>query len=487
MKNTNKTMFFLLLTLAPSMVLATVSDELKRFNKCYAIFVGERVKTSDPLWMAVEAGTKSGTDACMEIFDKATLFNNGEISKVNGVPDAIGIKVLNTFMRFQKSQFQIPDYGSAIGIASERYTRDVIDTNEAAYHFVYSLFSPNQKFSDIVTRDYSLRAVRYSQFPERARSILNVALPALEQGTYKTVVDANGVNQTVPDNLSVFSPELIETGSLMGIVRDDIKNVITNTAYIKQTAFSFNDYNINQHIGGGAMGTQAYLLGNIGKDGFNNGGTGLYRRWGKHVMEDFLCRGLPALRTTDVINEVDSTSKIAFKTGISCMACHASMDPLAAVLRNGRTGWTHNSGLVSTRVKFFGVRTPTLGYADMPKLANETNFYQRPANGRLYYRSYDGKLVQQEMVGPQELGEKMAETNDLYVCAAKRYYKFLTGITVDLADIGNINTPEFSKGGEYQRNKVIKMGLDLKNHQSTRLLIKNIIQQKAFIYPDQGV
>lgn len=486
MKNTNKTMFVFLLTLAPSIVMATVSDELKRFNKCYAIFVGERVKTSDPLWKAVEAGTKSGTDACMEIFDKATLSNNGEISKVNGVPDGIGIKVLNNFMRFQKSQFQIPDYGPAIG-AADRFSLDVIDSNEAVYHFVYSLFSPNQKFSDIVTRDYSLRAVRYSQYPDRARSILNVALPVLEQGTYKTVKDANGVNQIVPDNLSVFSPELIETGSLMGIVRDDIKNVITNTAYIGQSGFSFNDYNVNQHIGGGAIGTQAYLLGNIGKDGFNNGGSGLYRRWGKHVMEDFLCRGLPALRTTDVINEVDSTSKIAFKTGISCMACHSSMDPLAAVLRNGRTGWTHNTAGVSTRVKFFGVRNPTMAYADMPKLANETNFYQRPANGRLFYRSYDGKLVQQEMVGPQELGEKLAETNDLYVCAAKRYYKFLTGISVDLADIGNINTPEFSKGGEYQRNKVIKMGLDLKEHQSTRLLIKKIIEQKAFIYPDQGV
>jgi hypothetical protein len=92
-----------------------------------------------------------------------------------------------------------------------------------------------------------------------------------------------------------------------------------------------------------------------------------------------------------------------------------------------------------------------------------------------------------EVEGLQQLGESMATTNDLYVCAAKRYYRFLTGIDVNLADLGNINTPAISLGEKFQRERVIKMGLDLKSHQSLRSLIKNIIKTEAFIYPDRGV
>ena len=480
MKKTNKTMLLFLLTLSPSLVMATVSDELKRFNKCYALFVGERVKTSDALWKAVETGKKTGTDACMEIFDKATL----TAGRITQTPDQLGTKVLNNFLRFQQSQFKVPDFKASLGNGTDRYTVDVNDTNEAAYHFVYSLFSKDQKYSDSLTRKFSLRGIRNVNSANRSRSIANVDFPAFYQGTYNRVLDANGSSIYVPNNLSPFSPNFVDTGRLTGIVRNDTKNTITNIANVK--AMGFTDHNINQHIGGGAIGTQSYLLGNLGKEGFSNGGTGLFRRWGKHVMDDFLCRELPALRTTDVVNEIAITSKIAFRTGISCMACHSSMDPLAGVLRNGNIARSNNGNL-PTRLTFFSERPPTLAFAEMPTLANDGNYFRRPANGRLYYRSYDGKLVKEDVLGAQELGEVLAQTNDFYVCAAKRYYKFLTGINVDLADLGNINTPKFEKGVEFQRNKIIKMGLELKSHQSGRLLIKNIIEQKAFIYPDQGV
>ena len=102
MKNKKYTLFVFLLSLAPSIVMGAVSDELKRFNKCYALFVGERVKTSDALWIDVDTGKKSGTTACMEIFDKATLGTKGEIAKSSDPSNDIGAKVLNTFTRLQQ-------------------------------------------------------------------------------------------------------------------------------------------------------------------------------------------------------------------------------------------------------------------------------------------------------------------------------------------------------------------------------------------------
>ncbi len=486
MKEINKTAFIFLLSLTPSIVMATVSDEVKRFYKCYSLFVGERVKTSDALWQAVESGKKSGTDACMEIFDSATLTSNGEISK--GMSNDVGVKVLNTFTRFQKSQFMIPDYGPVIGTSSDRYTRDVTDSNEAAYQFVYTMFNPKEKFSNVVTRDFSIKAIRYSKYPVRTLSVLNnKELIGYAQGTYKSIPTASGGSKIVPDNLTEFHPVLAETGILIGLKRVNFVNDITNTAVFEKLNYGFNDPNVSQHIGGGVMGTQAYLFANLGRSGFGDGGATIFRRWGKNVMDDFLCRELPTLRTTDVIKEVNTASTIAFKTGISCMACHASMDNLSGVLRNGRISYSSTEGIEFKKVKYFGVRTPTLAYADMPVLKADKDFYRRPPHGRLFYRSYDETLVKKEMVGPQALGEVMAETNDLYVCAAKRYYRFLTGITVDLADIGNINTPVFTKGAKYQREKVIQLGLQLKKHQSGRELIKSIISQEAFIRPQDGV
>ena len=468
----NKITLVVLLSLTPSIVLAAISDDLKRLNKCYALFVGERISTSDPLWKAVESGKKTGTDACMAIFDKGMLNTSGDITKTD--PDdptnAIGSKVLDSFLRFQQSQFQVPDFAPLLDF-TQKFVRDVIDINEPAYHVLYSLFSPDQKYSDIVKRDYGLRAIRHSDYQKRVLSINTELLPIFQQN-----LPTGG--------LKPFYPKLVETGKLIGFERDEIQNIIAEGPVIKNMEFS--SLNVNKHMGAGAIGSQPYLISNIGQEAYPDGGNKLFRRWSKHVMDDFLCRELPALRSIDVVSEVETNSTIVFKNGISCMACHSSMDPLSGTIRNGNSALSFYEDHPS-RIRFFGARMSSLPYAEMPKINRDSQFHLRPPNGRLFYRSYDGTLVKEEMVGIQELGEKLAATNDLYVCAAKRYYKFLTGITVDLSDIGNIGTREFTRGETFQRNKVIKLGLELKQHQSGRLLIKKIIDQKAFIFPDQGV
>ena len=472
---------------------ARVEEELKRLNKCYALFVRERIPNNDPLWKQVSEGKKSGTDACMEIFDKGKLNSQGELSKgPDGQYDYEGMRVLNSFMRFHKSQFEIPDYSQPLGTGNDRFTRDVTDSNDPSYQFLYSLFAPNQPFSKVVTRDFSIRAIRYSAKSDRSRSVTGAAIPSHTQGSYKTIKDELGKSITVPNDaaggITSFIPTFVETGILVGLEADRRDNTLSATHFNSvYGSYKFTSTDVNQHLGGGAMGTQAYLLGNMGKDGFTSGGTNLFRRWGKHVMQDFLCRDLPALRSRDVVSEVDPESKIAFKTGISCMGCHSSMDPLAGTIRNMRAAWSHNTSQVTGRIKFIGERTPDMGFAPFPSISADSNFHRRPANGRLYYRSYDGSIVKEEVLGLEDLGQKMAATNDLYVCAAKRYYKFLTGIDVNLADIGDINTPQFSEGENFQRTRIIDWGLELKKHQSLRTLIKKIIESNAFIYPDRGV
>lgn len=472
-------------------VSAQVSDEMRRFHKCYGIMVGQKVALNDPLWTKVKAGQISGTDACMQVFSMAKLDQNGEVKKgANGQPNDVGMKILASFLRFHKSTLAIADYTLTIGNGTDRLTRDVTDANEAVYQILYSVFGQNQQWSDTLTRDYALEGQRKSDFSKRTRSIIpNVALPEyFDQGTYITVKDENGINQTVPsptEGVEPFYVDFIQTGLLYGLKRDTRENIATHPR--AKLVGGVNTSDINEHWGGGAIGTQAYLIANLGRGDFNNGGSAVNRRWGKHVMEDFLCRTQPTLRTVDVSAEVDTKSAIAFRKGASCMACHATMDPISGATRNLRFSYTNNTGMLGTKVKFAGKRHPDMAAAPFPKLAADGSFYRRPADARVFYRSYNGDLIDESVTGIQSLGEALVQTNDFYVCAAKRYYQFLTGIEVNLSDEGDVNSPILTQGQLNQRNKVIELGMKLQTHQSIEALIREIISSPIFINPDKGV
>jgi hypothetical protein len=101
-------------------------------------------------------------------------------------------------------------------------------------------------------------------------------------------------------------------------------------------------------------------------------------------------------------------------------------------------------------------------------------------------RSYDGTLINLDVTSLADLGTKLADTNDLYVCAAKHYYQFLTGIDANLSDPGNPSTAAFTPGETFHRNNVINLGLSLKSDQSLRELFRRIFESSAFLYPDRG-
>src|SRR5690606_27285125 len=85
------------------------------------------------------------------------------------------------------------------------------------------------------------------------------------------------------------------------------------------------------------------------------------------------------------------------------------------------------------------------------------NFYRGVApTGRLFYRGYDGSLIKEDIENIEHLGEAIIEKNDFYACAAKRHFKFLTGIDVNLDDSGDINFPSLSKSEKKYRDRVIE-------------------------------
>jgi hypothetical protein len=474
---------FSLLLLLPAHAFAqsSGSDELKRLQKCYAMFVKQRIQTTDTLWVKVANGTLNGTDACMQIFDKAKLGTDGRISKTGGVYDDIGGRVLATFLEFQRSQFEVPEYMPILPTAL-RNSADLIDANEPAYHFLYSLFKANEPFSNVVTRTYGIKALRFSNY-SRSRSILSLGTGvAFKQGNR---IFNNDSPRVMTQDASSWPVTLVETGTLVGLSMDTTQNV--SSAPATQFAYAANR-NVNEHFGAGVLGTQAYLAANNDKAGPVTGGLNSYRVFAKNAMSDLLCKTVPALRSSDVLSFVKMNSNLPFRQGISCMQCHATMDPMAGAIRNLRTASVaHDNTSGAFGVRFFTkvANENTQAAAAYPELSEDSNFSKRPADATLFYRSYDGSLVNVSVRGLDDLGQKISQTNDFYACAAKRYYRFLTGINVDLSDLSDpINAPNLSAGEIKYRNQVISLGQQLKQDQSLRSMLKSIIASETFIRPD---
>ena len=96
-------------------------------------------------------------------------------------------------------------------------------------------------------------------------------------------------------------------------------------------------------------------------------------------------------------------------------------------------------------------------------------------------RGYDGTLYSQtisatnDVDGLTQLGQAIANTNDLYTCAASRYFEFFTGITVSLQDVGDPRFVPLTQDDLEYRSIVHQLGISLKTHQNLQQLIREII------------
>jgi hypothetical protein len=111
----------------------------------------------------------------------------------------------------------------------------------------------------------------------------------------------------------------------------------------------------------------------------------------------------------------------------------------------------------------------------------DPDFANRPAAGVLYYRDYLGNLKNVDVAGVSSLGGAIAQTDDLYICASKRYYKYFLGIDVDTGDIFDPAEPVNLTATDLKhRQNVINLGLQLKSHGSLRTLVQEILNLNEY-------
>ena len=487
-----------------SLEASSSSENLRDFIRCYSHITGIQPSLDHPLWMPVKSGELDAAEACMEIFDKSTLSGSGIARGIVSNPSTPqelldrmeAQSTLRNFQAFHRSWFVNDNFREGARTESLTGDADIYDHAEAANHVSWLLFSEGEPYSQLLTGIRSIRALRAGDTnQDSTKAPFSQALLS----NFRHNFQANPT-QGLPLN-----PLVLERGTLRGFreLTETEMSAEVRAALEFETDFSES---IPLHYlrpqGAGAMGTASYLLINLGLGVYigSNGGNLTPRRLLQAALTEFMCRVPPVISGTDAQPYVRTLSQPGYgelhswQRSSSCMSCHTTLDGAAAGLRNLTVA---TSGAFS-KGAFFGdkisdilfIKTePTQPTAngvhepapylpqepDLFGIGADANFARRPPKGKFVMRDYNNTLISEEFLGIEGLGNKLVSVDDFYLCAASRYYGFFTGYTPPLLDI-----PTSSRKEIQARQEMIQLGLQLKNHQSLRELIRGILESDLY-------
>jgi hypothetical protein len=499
------------------------------YARCYAHLTGHRVPVADSRLAQVRSGAIKGAAACGALLDDVSLDDRGMLAATD---TTTGTLVLNHLYEAYRSWFAIQRFEDAVPqseFMSADY--DAYDSTTSGLFYTFAALGSGSSFSSIVTQPNGVYAVRnigaLGDAPVYAATTPYTRIWVAAVPTPFTVLYQYGMlSATKPTWDPNVSP--ITVGELVGVTPFGIAPDGTPAAgdapppavlpdsivqpfdvqgitYIGSDAVNepglAASFDIRSSLApAGLIGTREYLMLNVGHDYdfVSDGALKTFRRWGKNVLSDLLCRDVPALRASDVKDFVVASGDPAvppFRQATSCLRCHASMDQMAYTVRNLR--WVGAAEAPPSDPIHEGWDTAHLtAYApttDAPFDWSATpvpDFHHQQPRGRLYYRSFDGTLVDRSVSDLGDLGTALAATDDLYVCAAKRHFALLTGIDVSLYDMGDeanapLNLVMTAKDREY-RDFVIGLGKQLKASGSVKELIKAVIGSSYYALSDYG-
>ncbi|MBX3020224.1 MAG: hypothetical protein KF799_00995 [Bdellovibrionales bacterium] len=443
-----------LVTTAPSAPAAEQLSNVALYYRCYAQITQLRVPAADARLAAVKAGTKDPIAACLEVLDSARLTAASGTTLGNS-GDTVAQAVLRTFQGLHYSWFTAKQYVLLVNSSPSwtNATYDVFDPSSPALYYTKALFDPNASYKDVITSADNLRPVRTVASPTRG------VYSGQSQGSF-----ASGA--TTP---------LVPTGVLLGAAPSGV--------------LTAGGLEVGTTAGGGYLGTIPYIQTTVAGDvNFAiDGAVNTPRRWGRALFQDVLCRPLPVARTADVTSLVVAGAQAPFRQSAACTKCHASMDRAASVIRNFKYFSVTTDGAAHSAVGIKFSASSVAAETSWPA-TGDSSFSKRPTNGTLFYRSYDGTLINTPVTSVADIGAKLANYDDFYICAAKRYFQYFTGIN---ADIGDLNDPDYghtlSAADLAVRQTVIDLGKKLRSTQKTRLLIEDILKLPQYRSSDFGL
>ena len=456
-------------------------EPLKLFHRCFA-----QISQASPFSLSNYDAIKNrinsrgdAVDECIQILEGVRFDQNTR--QLPAPLDSTSVSIIRTFHQLHHSWFSDTELTPAFNNFVANQTRNFYDTSAPALYYTNALFG-REPINSLWSSSESLRARR-------------------TEGQVQEAMFFAGQTQSRDRTKFIFGDQtpFAERGDLIGVFDS---GPLALDYYLKEDRFNDQRRNgniaVERNFSFGAFGTTTYLLTTVDEpDSFvSNGAQNLPRRWAKRVFNDLLCRSLPVVRTEDVtqyVVQIDQSPE--FRKTVSCNQCHASMDRIASTMRHFRYLRLHDNNATSPPGGYF------MRYA-APNLESEpednigwtntadSNFWRRPPKGIFYFRDYKGVLHDQVLSGPQDIAGILTNMDDPYLCVAKRYYQYFTGVDVTISDPGVTVRGPAAQSAHY--NNVVTLGQQLRQDtgQSVIKLIENILRldvyQKVKLGEDDG-
>lgn len=458
------------------------------FHRCYAHITGNRTPLDHPALGRLRLSQSTALQECMTLLDKGKLDpTSGQILDTSDE----ALSVLNNMNRMHNEWFKLRDY-SFLGGGS--YSHMIQDVGESSLYLTKFLFS-DSSYADIVAENRVPLAIRENG----ANPHMSISRSYFDNGANGSRTSQSPVIST--SEASVF----IQKGILNGVTwragphvfsPADLINDSSVNQFYKDTINKYS-YKTSDHFGGGILGLQSYFTANHATGSAMNGAQRVARRWARAVLSDLLCRDLPVVRLVDIDPnrhiDVSVAQKNAFRSSASCMQCHATIDQMAGTVRNFELRSQMHTFGHGFHVYHVEKLDDTAGSLDINAIKEEDGATRNLAGkvlanskytisspkGELYFRTYDGKLVDIPLNNHLELAQSFANLDDLYVCAARRYFEYFTGIRADLRDMVPEEKQMTTSELQY-RNLVIELGLKFKKTKKLRSLVQDIFSTEVY-------
>ena len=445
--------------------------EVALFHRCYLQLTSQQVKPSDSLLSKVTSGLLTAADACGQVLDSASLIGSDKMTLV----DPLNIQaqnVLATFNRLHYSWFYSKDFPVISWPGHSDDLKNLYDASTPALYYTRALLAKGVKASDPVTSSDFLQAIRTTMDP----------LVGPESKHKKT------------DYIFLTPFNFAPTGTLIGVQKaaSKVLNFPANPIPVPdnpgiQPYRPAGSIDIYSNLGAGFLGTQIYL--NLNLESISSysvyktdGALLMHRRWGKAVFHDTLCRELPVVRESDAVSFVDPKSTTAFRNSSTCVKCHASHDRISGVIRGLYVLYVGIGDLTPIDFQNRGGNFASFHQEISPAekewpTKSDALYFQRPATGQLFFRNYNGELVDLPLSGISDLGQKLSETDDYFICLARRYYNYFLGIDVNTGDLNDpVSGIILGANAKIHRDKVIELGKKLRTTENLNLMIKEIFK-----------
>lgn len=481
--------------LGPSLAQAQANpmlSESDQYIRCYTRLVRQVPAAGDALLKEVLDKKKTGAAACLALYDRAAL--NTSTGKISSHTDAVATQVLRTIHMLHRSWFQSREPAATNDANMKQSVSLIQDMEEPALYYTRAALTSGVRFDSIVTSKDSLRGLRYRPNTDSVNNFkaqMNLNNPSYVD--WKDVEHLRlGFNDSADKNILKFvvfpDEEITTVGQLIGIEvpkpyiipwvrRPAIPSPTTRADLIKQIDLDRKDYDIRKHMGGGILGSQQFIMANANlvTNQLQQGETMINRRLTARVFQDLLCHELPTLTDADVKGDVDPKSEYPFRQTSSCMRCHSSVDTMAMSYRNKVIALTGPRPDVDNNLVAHGA--PTI--LEITPKADSTDLnHQQPKSQVRFRELITGKSVSEPADDLAGVGAVLAKNQDIYLCAAQRYYRFFTGINASLLRLDS-KSPRYKLDKEHQ-DFVVSLGAKLKKDQKVREVIYAIFQSKAF-------